>query len=186
MKKFPSRTLTPFAEISLAGIFVLAWNAILASQTSLEARATVSKSMQGRRRDPRPLFYHRCRCRRCRRHPPPPPPQPSLFGNLSSDSVQLSSVAPLGRVVRVLPQVRVSSRTRRIHSVSFFSRLVILLSFFFYIVFHIFSFSLLSFIFYSRERKRYVKCTYWKKKASGESAASRRCFFPRRSTIVTR
>lgn len=42
---------------SLAGIFVLA-ECDSRSQTSLEARATISKSMRGRRRDPRPLFHH--------------------------------------------------------------------------------------------------------------------------------
>lgn len=72
-------------------------------KTSHEARATVSKSMRERRSDARPLSRHRSRRHHHHHHHPPLPPPlppPPLFGNLSSNSVQPSSVAPLGRVVR--------------------------------------------------------------------------------------
>jgi len=78
-------------------------------KTSHGARATVSKSMRERRGDPRAPSHQ---CGRHHRQRPPllPPPRAAallpLFGNLSSDSVQLSSVAPLGRVVRVPRKLR--------------------------------------------------------------------------------
>jgi len=78
-------------------------------KTSHGARATVSKSMRERRGDPRAPSRQ---CGRHHRQRPPllPPPRAAallpLFGNLSSDSVQLSSVAPLGRVVRVPRKLR--------------------------------------------------------------------------------
>lgn len=93
-----------------------------------EARATVSKSMRGRRRDPHPLFrrrYHHCRCRYHPRR------LLSLFGNLSSDAVQLSSVAPLGRCgSRAVASSRKLSRARAISRLSllFFSEFTVRLS----------------------------------------------------------
>jgi len=65
--------------------------------------------MRERRDDPRAPSRQ---CGRHHRQRPPllPPPRAAallpLFGNLSSDSVQLSSVAPLGRVVRVPRKLR--------------------------------------------------------------------------------
>lgn len=106
------------------------WNARAShksSRTSREAHATVSKSMRGRRRDPHPLFRHRYHHRRCRYHPRR---LLSLFGNLSSDSVQLSSVAPLGRCGScIVASSRKLSRARAIPKLSlFFSKFAVWLS----------------------------------------------------------
>lgn len=131
--------------------------------------------MRGRRRDPHPLFHHHHHHHHRHYHPRR---LLSLFGNLSSDSVQLSSVAPLGRCgSRVVASSRKLSRAREIISHFFFKFIARPLL------------SLLSHFFLSRTlffagKIRGVHVLG--KEKTEKSAASVRCFFSRRSTIATR
>lgn len=120
-----SRDLNAVKKFAKSGNTLLSfprWNARASherSWTSREAHATVSKSMRGRRRDPHPLFRHRHHHHRYH-----PRRLLSLFGNLSSNSVQLSSVAPLGRCGSriVASSQKFSSCARNSNTVSLFSK----------------------------------------------------------------